>query len=137
MFRTFARPLVMLVLMATLGISILAAQTGTGRVSGQVSDPDGASIPGATVQIVNQDTLATRTVTTDQTGQYIFLGLPAGRYQIIVVAKGFSRRASAVVTLTGEKSVVFNAQIAVSADVQQIDVSGGAPTSVEANTGTI
>jgi hypothetical protein len=137
MVRFFSRLLFAIALISNMGISVLLGQTGTGRISGQVTDPDGAAIPGAIVQIVNQDNLAHREVKTDESGRYTVPGLPVGRYQIIVEAEGFSRRSSTIVDLTGDKPIVFNAQIAVTAVTEDVSVTGGAPTSVETNTGTI
>jgi len=137
MFRSFSRLLFAMALAVTLGIPILIGQAGTGGFSGQVTDPDGAAIPGATVQIINQDSLVRREAKTDETGRYTVPGLPAGRYLIIVEAEGFSRRSSNVVTLAAGQSAVFNAQIAVNAVSQEVNVSAGAPTTVETNTGTI
>ncbi len=64
------------------------AQTTTGRLSGTVSGPDGA-LPGATVTITSNQTGKETTVTTDSSGQYRFLQLEAGTYNLKVTAEGF------------------------------------------------
>ena len=40
-------------------------------MSGLITDPSGASIPGAKVLIVDNDTSARREVTTNQTGEFV------------------------------------------------------------------
>jgi len=120
-----------------LGALQLAAQNASGRLSGQVTDPDGGAIPAATVQVVNQETLVKRQVTTDATGVYSVPSLPPGRYQIVVEADGFSRRSSAIITLTAGQSLVFNAPMLVGGVQTEISVSGGGGAGVETESATI
>jgi hypothetical protein len=49
MLRFFSRLLYVVMLLAVLGSLPLFAQSVTARLSGQVTDPDGGAIPGATV----------------------------------------------------------------------------------------
>ncbi len=97
-----------------------------GRFSGTVTDRDGGAIPGASIQIVNQETLVKRNAKTDGAGAYMIPSLPAGRYQIIVEADGFSRRESGVVTLAQGQIFVYNVTMSVGALQQQVEVTGGA-----------
>ena len=50
----------------------------TATVSGKVEDASGAAVGGATVTVKSLETGATRTVTTDETGNYRVLSLPSG-----------------------------------------------------------
>ncbi len=50
----------------------------TARFTGHVTDPQGAAIPNAKVQIVNLDTLVSREVTTNDSGEYTAPYLSAG-----------------------------------------------------------
>jgi hypothetical protein len=136
-FRSIRWLLLASVVMCATGALHLYGQTGTGRFSGQVTDPDGSVIPGATVQIINQDTLAKREVKTNDVGAYSVSGLSAGRYQIIVEAPGFSRRSSETVNLGAGQAVVFNAQISVTAISQDVSVNAGVPSTVEMATASI
>ena len=64
---------------------------GTERAAASaVVDANGAAIPNATVTIKDQNTGATRTVTTDEEGNYTTAGLPPGNYQVQVQAPGFN-----------------------------------------------
>lgn len=65
--------------------------TGALPPQGAVVDPNGAAIPNATVTIRDQNTGATRTLTTDQSGNYSVSGLPPGNYKIEVDAPGFKK----------------------------------------------
>ncbi len=74
-----------------LSLSLAAnAQLGS-SISGTVTDPTGAVIPGATVTLKNVATGATRTFTTGPSGRYNAPLLPPGDYEITIVASGFAQ----------------------------------------------
>jgi hypothetical protein len=124
--------------MLALGNLPVCSQTAMGRFSGTVTDTDGGTIPGASVQIVNQETLVKRDAKSDGVGVYIIPSLPAGQYQIIVEADGFNRRQSGVVTLAQGQVFVYNATMSVGSMQQQIEVTGGAgATTVETDNASI
>lgn len=75
---------------------IVHAQTNTTGLSGLVSDPSGAVIPGATVTIVVAATGFTKTDHTSAKGEYSFLQIPPGTYTITAQAPGFSQSVTTV-----------------------------------------
>src|SRR5580692_8632295 len=61
------------------------AQTaGSGEISGTVTDPAGAVVPGATVLVHNTDTAADRSLTTNAAGIYSATFLQTGHYEVSV-----------------------------------------------------
>ncbi len=138
MLRLFSLPLYVVMLIAVLGSCSLFGQSATARFSGQVNDPDGNAIPGASIQIVNQNTLAARAAKSDALGNYVVPSLPAGRYQINVEAEGFAPRSSDVITLAAGQTFVFDVKMSVGGVQTQVQVSGGAAeTTVETDTASI
>ena len=67
----------------------LWAQAAPGSLHGTVTDPSGAAVTKADVQITTADGKVTAT-TTNATGAYEVKGLAAGKYAIKVTAKGFA-----------------------------------------------
>jgi uncharacterized surface anchored protein len=68
------------------------AQSTTGMILGSVYDSSGASVAGVTVTITNVDqNVAVRTVTTDESGQFVAPQLPVGRYSVSAELKGFKK----------------------------------------------
>jgi hypothetical protein len=61
-----------------------------GAVRGTVADPTGAVIPNATVNLANATSGLNRTVSTDETGQFVFSNIPFNPYRIAVSAPGFA-----------------------------------------------
>src|SRR5580658_1457809 len=77
------------VLWLAIGAFTAWAQTGA-SLSGVVTDPNGAPLPGVAVTIKNVDTGETRTIPTDDRGYYQTAGLPPGRWEIRAAKPGFA-----------------------------------------------
>ena len=67
------------------------AQGDRGTITGTVTDPTGAVIPNANIQVTNSDTAALYKIGTSNTGNYTLANLPAGTYTLTVEAQGFKR----------------------------------------------
>ena len=78
--------MVTLLLLAAAGFS---QTTGNSSLSGVVTDPTGAVVPGATVEIHNPISQYTRSTTTDNAGQFSFTNIPFNPYHLAVTATGF------------------------------------------------
>src|SRR6266576_5780223 len=65
------------------------AQQGAGALHGQVTDPSGAAIPGASV-IMTPATGSPIVVQSNGQGMYEFKSLPPGRYTLTAAATGFT-----------------------------------------------
>src|ERR1035438_5969066 len=80
-------------ILKTFCISLLTvaafAQSDRGTISGSVTDPAGASVPGAKVTIKNVDTGSTFDTTTTSAGDFTVPSLPSGKYDVSVTAPGF------------------------------------------------
>src|SRR5262245_44401376 len=82
-----ARYLALLVFSVLLVPAVAWAQVLYGSLVGNVTDPNGAAVPGAKVEIVNVATAAVTTVTTDDRGFYSVNDLQVGLYKV-TVSKG-------------------------------------------------
>jgi TonB family protein len=67
------------------------AQNASGKFSGTVYDPSGAAIPNATVIASNPQAKTRDMTTTNAAGFWEFTALPAGEYDVEVLAAGFAR----------------------------------------------
>ena len=74
-----------------LGGTGLQAQSTSGTVSGQVTDPQGAAVPGAEIKLTSEATKAVRTTTTADSGRYNFFNVEPGVYDVAVSKDGFSQ----------------------------------------------
>ncbi len=89
------------------------SQITTGVIQGTVSDPNGAVVPGATVEVVNLDTNLTRNVTTDDDGRFSFLQLPSGRYSLNVTKEGFAKLIQSEFPLTVGQTISLDIDMKV------------------------
>ena len=84
----------MAALAITIALALLvplpaAGQALYGSITGTVSDPQGAPIPGATVTATNTGTGLQLTAVTDRDGNYTFRNLPPGIYDLGAALQGF------------------------------------------------
>ncbi len=73
------------------GVAPANAQVSKGSISGSVTDPQGASVLGASVKAVSKDTNREYTSETDSAGLFRLSLLPPGVYRVEVAKQGFRR----------------------------------------------
>jgi stage V sporulation protein SpoVS len=102
------------------------AQGTTGRISGTVTDQNGAVVQGATVKAVNQATNAEQTTTTGEDGEFAFQLLTPGNYNVEVTASGFQlTTVPAVVNIT--QTTPVSVQLGLTGGTATVTVEPEAP----------
>jgi hypothetical protein len=114
-----------LALLACIPMAI--AQTVTGSITGEVTDPSGAVLTGASVVAHNLDTNVDTTTTTNEAGRYRIEYLPIGRYQVTVEAAGFNKATLPIFTLEVRQTANFNVKLEVGSTSTTVSVSAAAP----------
>lgn len=107
--------------------STCMAQTVTGSITGEVTDPSGAVVPGAQVTAHDLDTGVDSTTKTDNAGVYYIQYLPIGHYQVTVEANGFERETLPTFSLEALQTAKFNVSLRVGSASTTINVSAAAP----------
>ncbi len=85
--------------------NIASAQTITGEITGTITDPSGAVVPGAAVELVREGTSTTRSGTTNQSGIFVFPALPPATYTLKVNTTGFRPYEQSGIVLTANERV--------------------------------
>jgi Ca-activated chloride channel family protein len=119
--------LVSLAVLATL--VIVGAQSSTGTVRGVVKDSTGAVLPGVTVRI------AERASTTNEKGEFVFVGVRPGVYEVIAELPGFTTtRVVAQVSADRTSTLLLtmrvggvNETVSVTGETPRVDVQAVAP----------
>ncbi|MGA7791542.1 MAG: carboxypeptidase regulatory-like domain-containing protein [Candidatus Acidiferrales bacterium] len=99
----------------------------TASITGTVEDASGAVVREATITVKSQETGATRTVTTDDSGNYRVLSLPLGPQELKVEKQGFKSVVRTGVSLEVGQEAVVNFRLEVGELVQKMAVSEEAP----------
>jgi len=84
-------PTVFLLLTVHCSLLTVTAQSTSATLSGTVEDTQGAVVPNVTVAVLNLDTSLQRQTITDESGSYVFVFLPPGRYRVTAEGKGFAK----------------------------------------------
>ena len=113
------------------------AQVAGGTISGVVTDPSGAVVPSAQVQLVSRNTQVGRTLVTNDAGFYTAPNLDAGTYDLTFSATGFQTvktselvTAGAEIQLNMQMTIGTTTQITVKADVPQVDLASSSTNAV-------
>jgi iron complex outermembrane receptor protein/vitamin B12 transporter len=116
------------VLILSSPLSGLAAERGS--LHGTVSDPLGAIVPGAKVELLNGTTVV-KTTTTDGAGNYAFDIPENARYSVRAVAPTFQNTTSESIYVTKSTKANVDITLATQTLTQQISVTASAtPTPI-------
>jgi hypothetical protein len=126
------RPYALLVLFTTALLclspsSLPAQQLAIAQVSGQLADPSGAALTGASVRMTEIDQGVVYSATTDSNGNYLFPGLPVGRYRLEAKKAGFKIYVLDNIVLHVNDHVSFNAFLTLGSATETIEVTSQAP----------
>jgi len=91
-------------------------------VLGQVTDPSGAVVAQAKIELRDVATGVVRTTTADDSGQYIFAQVAPGVYSVTVTASGFMRAVVSSVTVEVGKSSTINVDLKLGRTTEIVEV---------------
>src|SRR5262249_40680924 len=116
-------------LLASIGLTAILltpgaiGQTIDGNVVGTVLDPSGASIPGASVELMTVATGVKSLAKTTTAGDYRFSNVPVGSYTITVAASNFTSASLKDVAVDLNNTTTANVTLQVGAVANEVDVT--------------
>lgn len=113
-----------LAIFVALACGSLSAQTGLASISGLVTDPTGAVIPGVEISIRNNDTNVTRTTQSNAEGYYTMSNLIPGNYSIGAQFKGFKNLERSGIRLRVGDRLTVDLIMEVGAQTESVNVVG-------------
>jgi hypothetical protein len=120
-----------MLVLAGLSVAPLRAQSGgSSSISGVVTDPTGAVVPKATVEIRNPVSAFEQSTTTDQAGKFTIPNVPFNPYHLTVTAQGFASY-SQDVDVRSAVPVTLKINLQVAASTETVTVEGGAEDLLE------
>ncbi|MCX6602868.1 MAG: carboxypeptidase-like regulatory domain-containing protein, partial [Acidobacteria bacterium] len=105
--------------------STMLAQTG-GTISGEVKDPSGALVSGATIKVTNAATNVARSAETNSAGLYNIPGLNPGTYQVTASSTGFQTSVAKDIELQVQQTARVDFELTVGQSSQTVEVSANA-----------
>src|SRR5215475_5314763 len=116
----------LLVFMLCGTLSLVAQTITSGTVLGTITDPTGAVVPKAEVQLLNTETNATATQTTNDDGGYVFPNVTPGTYRITVKMAGFRTATVNNVAVQVNKSLTQSIALEVGGTGEVVEVTTSA-----------
>jgi hypothetical protein len=114
-----------LLALVLLAAAPLPAQNA--ELSGLITDPSSRAVPGARVVVQSTDSGATRTVSSNQQGEYNVPALLPGPYNITVEANGFKTIHQNDVVVEVEQRARLDFSLTIGSNTESITVQGSAP----------
>ena len=108
-------------------IAPVVAQENRATIVGTVTDPQGNTIPNATVKATNLETNASTTTTSNEAGLYTLPFLPVGKYQISVTATGLKTSLRDNIELRVGDRIQLDFSMEVGAVTETVNVTSQAP----------
>ncbi len=127
---------ILVIAIAVLLVPYARAQTALGTITGVIQDPSGAVIPGARIEVINEETGIATTVESQADGSYRVANLVAGQYRIAVEIEGFKRHEVTGLRLNVGSTLTHPVVLEVGVVTEQVQVSGQA-SMVETTSGQI
>jgi len=115
------------VLCLSFGLAATAwGQTYSGSLTGVVTDPSGAVIPGAKVTLTDVGKNIDFPALTNTAGRYVVRALPPSSYRLKVEVSGFKTHIQDDIVLAVNQNSSIDVSMQVGATNQTIEVTGGA-----------
>ena len=127
--RTSDRLCRLFLLFSLFGLLITPAlaQVTSGSLTGVVTDPTGAVIPGAKVNLTDASKGYNYPATTDSVGRYVIANLLPSTYKLSVEAPGFRTYLREGIVVDVGARVAVDARLEVGGTAQAVEVTGAAP----------
>lgn len=116
-----------LALLAFLAAASMSAQVTTATLYGRITDPSGAGIPDARINLVNDENNARASGVSDSQGEFTIAFLPVGKYTISLEAKGFKGQKQTGVALSAGQRVGAEYRLELGSVSEVVEVSASTP----------
>ena len=107
--------------------TLLIAQSTGGRILGRVTDPSGAVVNNVKVTLINEATGTQRSVTTNESGDYVLVEVTPGTYYTEYELTGFKKNVRHGITVDVNQVVTLNMILQLGEAKEIVDVTSEAP----------
>src|SRR3954466_13120866 len=100
---------------------------GQGRLSGTVTDAQGAVMPGVTVSVAAPSMIGGQSTVTEANGRFLFPSLPSGTYKVVFDLSGFQKVNRENITVVSGQQMSADVQLQVASLAESVTVTGASP----------
>ncbi len=134
--RRMGRTLILFLLFIAACVQ-LGAQSTFGSLVGTVHDPSGAVVPDCITKITNTGTGGQRSMLTDKEGNFVFVNLEPGTYDVEFLAPGFQVANVKGVLLTARQTLRVDGNMSIAGVSESINVEATATAVIETEVSSI
>lgn len=127
--RVVSHVAALLVLLVVMSLFALPAQAQlySGSLTGIVTDPSGAVVPGAKIALTDIAKQYVHTAVSDAEGRYTLRPLPPSKYKLAVQADGFKPFEQDNIVLVVNQNATVDVHLVLLTSTQSVEVTGAAP----------
>jgi len=103
------------------------AQTTQGRLTGLVTDAQGAILPGVTVTVTSPALIGVQSTVTQADGRFLFPALPTGTYKLVFDLSGFQKVTRENVQVVLGQTISIDSQLPLASLAETVTVTGESP----------
>ncbi|MGB8010850.1 MAG: carboxypeptidase regulatory-like domain-containing protein [Terriglobales bacterium] len=107
--------------------TLLSAQSTGGRILGRVADSSGAVLAGVKVTATNEATGVSRSVLTNDSGDFVMVEVTPGTYTIQYELAGFKKNSQKGITVDVNQVLTLNSALQIGGSQEVVEVSGEIP----------
>ncbi len=121
------RKIFVLLAVVLLCAGAVFSQAVSATLLGTVKDATGAVVPNAKVTLTESNTGIAHTVPSNESGNYEFVNIPPGTYQVAVEMPGFKKEVRQNIVVVVDSTVRVDVQLQTGDVTQTVEVSASAP----------
>jgi len=121
------RLVLLAMVLVAFGATPALAQLESGRLTGIVSDAQGAVLPGVTVTATSPSLIGKQVALTEEDGKFLFPSLPSGTYTLTFELSGFRQVRRENIVLTLGRTLTVDMQLDVASVQETLTVTGESP----------
>jgi len=113
------------------------AQNGLSTTSGQILDPNGATVAHAEIRITAETSGKALTTSSDDSGKFLMAGLESGTYNILIKAPGFKQLQLTFIKLNSNEKLNVEVTMELDASSVVVGILGYEPSLIDSHPGTL